>query len=398
MNIDSSIVYSVSQLNNLAKSYLERQCSDILVKGEISSLKKYPSGYVYITIKDISSEINCVIFPDIPNISELEVGYEFNFRGNLSIYAPKGRYQFVIKSFKKNEIGGLWEEYIILKQKLEKEGLFNKEKKKEIPKYPFNVGIISSLEGAVIHDMENVIKRRSDHIKMHISPSRIQGKDAVLDILDSINLFNKQNIVDLIIIARGGGSFEDLNCFNSEKMARGISSSNIPIITAIGHETDFTIADFVSDLRAATPSVAAEIITQSTIDILYSIKDLSNRMYNALSNKIDNYSYQHQSMKNNLKFDNLLIMTDKILDNKRHLDKILLYTIKNKISSLDKEIGQYKKRIQNNNIRTIIRKGFALISNEKGDVVSSVDNVRVNEKISIQLNRGNIGAKVIEKK
>ena len=168
MDINNSIVYSVSQLNNLAKSYLERKCSHILVKGEISSLKKYPSGYVYITIKDINSEINCVMFPDISNINELEVGYEFSFLGDLSIYAPKGRYQFVIKSFKKNEVGSLWEKYIALKQKLEKEGLFKKEHKKEIPTYPFNIGVISSLEGAVIHDIENVFNRRSPHILMHV--------------------------------------------------------------------------------------------------------------------------------------------------------------------------------------------------------------------------------------
>ena len=397
MNIDNSIVYSVSQLNNLAKSYLERQCSDILVKGEISSLKKYPSGYVYITIKDVNSEISCVIFPNIPNISELEVGYEFNFTGTLSIYAPKGRYQFIIKSFKKNEIGSLWEKYITLKQKLDKEGLFKKEQKKEIPKYPFNIGIISSLEGAVIHDMENVFSRRSPHILMHIKPARIQGKDAVADIVEAITHFNNKKFVDLIIIARGGGSFEDLSCFNSEYLARMIFASKIPIVTAIGHETDFTIADFVADLSASTPSVSAEIVTKSTHEILLKMKNLTDRVSDILNNQVENFFYQYQSIKNNLKFDNLLLMIDKILDNKKHLDKILLYTVKNKISFLDTELKQYKKRIQNNDLNSILNKGFALVSDKKGKLISSATNVNLNDKISLKLNDGIIGAKVIEK-
>ncbi len=398
MNIDNSITYSVSQLNNLAKSYLEQKYSSILVKGEISSLKKYPSGFVYITIKDKNSEINCVVYPNVSNISNLEVGYDFTFIGQLSIYAPKGRFQFIIKSFKRNDIGNLWENYVLLKNKLEKEGLFNSHLKKKMPVFPLDIGIISSLEGAVIHDMKNIFERRSPHITLQIYSSKVQGNRADVDIIDGINFFNEKSNVDLIILARGGGSFEDLNCFNSENLARNIASSEIPIVTAIGHETDFTIADFVSDLRASTPSVAAEIITQSTNDILTSINELSERILGSINEKIESLLYQIQNMKNNLKFDNLLIILDKILDNKNYLDQIMNYNLKNKLSFLENEISSNKKRIINNDLNNILKKGFALVSNPDGDIISSINNVKIRDQILIKLNDGKIGAKIIEKK
>ena len=398
MNINNSIAYSVSQLNNLAKSYLEKKYSSILVKGEISSLKKYPSGFIYITLKDKNSEINCVVYPDVSNISKLEVGYDYTFVGYLSIYAPKGRFQFIIKSFKRNDLGSLWENYIFLKKKLEKEGLFNNFHKKRLPAFPFDVGIVSSLEGAVIHDMKNVFKRRSPHIFLHIKPTRVQGNDADIDIVDAINYFNKKNMVDLIIIARGGGSFEDLNCFNSEKLARNISLSDIPIVTAIGHETDFTIADFVSDVRASTPSVAAEIISQSTEDIQINTKNLTDRIISILNDRLESCLYQVKNMNNHLKLDNLLLLIDRILDNKKYLDRMMNYNLKNRFSYLENEIKSNKKRILNNDLNNILNKGFALLSNSKGDIVSSINNVKLRDQILIKLNDGKIGARVIEKK
>ena len=398
MNINNSIAYSVSQLNNLAKSYLEKKYSSILVKGEISSLKKYPSGFIYITLKDKNSEINCVVYPDVSNISKLEVGYDYTFVGYLSIYAPKGRFQFIIKSFKRNDLGSLWENYIFLKKKLEKEGLFNDFHKKRLPVFPFDVGIVSSLEGAVIHDMKNVFKRRSPHIFLHIKPTRVQGNDADIDIVDAINYFNKKNMVDLIIIARGGGSFEDLNCFNSEKLARNIALSDIPIVTAIGHETDFTIADFVSDVRASTPSVAAEIISQSTEDIQINMKNLTDRITSILNDRLESCLYQVKNMNNHLKLDNLLLLIDRILDNKKYLDRMMNYNLKNRLSFLENEIKSNKKRILNNDLNNILNKGFALLSNSKGGIVSSINNVKLRDQILIKLNDGKIGARVIEKK
>ncbi len=398
MNINNSIAYSVSQLNNLAKSYLEKKYSSILVKGEISSLKKYPSGFIYITLKDKNSEINCVVYPDVSNISKLEVGYDYTFVGYLSIYAPKGRFQFIIKSFKRNDLGSLWENYIFLKKKLEKEGLFNNLHKKRLPAFPFDVGIVSSLEGAVIHDMKNVFKRRSPHIFLHIKPTRVQGNDADIDIVDAINYFNKKNMVDLIIIARGGGSFEDLNCFNSEKLARNIALSDIPIVTAIGHETDFTIADFVSDVRASTPSVAAEIISQSTEDIQINMKNLTDRITSILNDRLESCLYQVKNMNNHLKLDNLLLLIDRILDNKKYLDRMMNYNLKNRLSFLENEIKSNKKRILNNDLNNILNKGFALLSNSKGGIVSSINNVKLRDQILIKLNDGKIGARVIEKK
>jgi len=254
------------------------------------------------------------------------------------------------------------------------------------------------LEGAVIHDMKNVFKRRSPHIFLHIKPTRVQGNDADIDIVDAINYFNKKNMVDLIIIARGGGSFEDLNCFNSEKLARNIALSDIPIVTAIGHETDFTIADFVSDVRASTPSVAAEIISQSTEDIQINMKNLTDRITSILNDRIESCLYQVKNMNNHLKLDNLLLLIDRILDNKRYLDRMMNYNLKNRFSFFENEIKSNKKRILNNDLNNILNKGFALLSNSKGGIVSSINNVKLRDQILIKLNDGKIGARVIEKK
>ena len=249
----------------------------------------------------------------------------------------------------------------------------------------------------MIHDIENVFQRRSPHILMHVKPSRVQGADAALDIIRSIACFNKEKFVDLIIIARGGGSFEDLNCFNSESLARAIANSSIPIVTAIGHETDFTIADFVSDLRAATPSVSAEIVSKPTKEILDNIKSYTNEIHYMISQQLEKYFHEYQNMKNNLKFDNLAMMIDRVLDNKRHLETMLLYTINNKISFLDRELKQHKQRMKNNDLKTILTKGFSIVFNKEGNIVSSIDNVELDDEISIKLNKGKIGAKIIEK-
>ncbi len=398
MNIKNSVALSVSQLNNQANYILEKEFSNIIVIGEISSLKRYPSGYIYITIKDSMSELSCVVFPGINNADRLKIGLEANFIGYLSIYKPKGNFQLIIKSFEERQDGLIWKKYIELKNKLDSEGLFDEKYKKDIPRYPFNVGIISSSEGAVIHDMFNVFNADAPHIKLHLLPCRIQGVGSSAQIIKAISFFNNLDIIDVIIIARGGGSFEDLNSFNDEKLARAIFNSNLPIITAIGHETDFTIADFVSDLRASTPSLSAKILSDSSRNALSEVANCRDLIKHSLEKKVDFLSNENKHFKSHLSVDYILEIISRVMNEKKNLDRILSINIKNRLIYLHKMLSQYNKRLDGNKINNILRKGFTLISDKEGNVIQKSKKIKLSDEICINFSDGKVGAKIIEER
>ena len=267
-------IISVSDINNLAKGLLEKDLSNVWIQGEISSFTAHGSGHWYFTIKDKKSSLSCVMFKfENQNVLfEPKVGDELILNGNISIYAPSGRYQFNVKHIEVFGEGALLKAYEELKEKLEKEGLFDQSTKKEIPLLPLSVAVITSETGAVFKDIINVLRRRSPLVQLTLIESKVQGKTADREITKAIRQANVTECFDLIILARGGGSMEDLWCFNMESVAREIYNSRLPIISAIGHETDFTISDFVSDLRAPTPSAAAEIISQFHSNLFEEVK------------------------------------------------------------------------------------------------------------------------------
>ncbi len=392
-----SVVLSVSQLNNQAKYILEKKFSDINVRGEISSLKHYPSGYSYFSIKDEKSEINCVALPNTPEIEKLEVGIEFDFNAVVSIYLPKGKFQLLIKSFKENQGGSIWAKYIDLKKKLQKEGLFENRHKRKIARYPFNIGIISSSEGSVIHDINKVFRRRAPHINLYLKHSKVQGEESVGDIINGIHYFNNDDSLDAILIARGGGSFEDLSCFNNEGLCRQIFDSKIPIVTAIGHETDFTISDFVSDLSASTPSVAAEVLSESSSDLLLDLKNSISLIKNLADNRISFLDNQNNHFKSRLSLDYIEQIISRLFDQKENLDRILNISIENKLSNLERKISSYKKSLDSNNIRNILQKGFGLIKDENNKIISKSKMLSKGQKININFIDGKVEAKIIEK-
>jgi exodeoxyribonuclease VII large subunit len=282
-------IVSVSDVNNLAKGLLEKDLSNVWIQGEISSFTAHGSGHWYFTIKDKKSSLSCVMFKfENQNVLfDPKVGDELILNGNISIYAPSGRYQFNVKHIEVFGEGALLKAFEDLKFKLESEGLFSQNIKKEIPSLPLSVAVITSETGAVFKDIINVLRRRSPFIKLTLIESKVQGKTADKDIAQAIKRANEVNDFELIILARGGGSIEDLWCFNMESVARAISNSQLPIISAVGHETDFTISDFVADLRAPTPSAAAEIISQNHSNLLESFSRnktlIENRFLNLIS-------------------------------------------------------------------------------------------------------------------
>ena len=312
-------IVSVSDINNLAKGLLEKDLSNVWIQGEISSFTAHGSGHWYFTIKDKKSSLSCVMFK-FENQNVLfspQVGDELILNGNISIYAPSGRYQFNVKHIEVFGEGALLKAFEDLKRKLSDEGLFEQERKKDIPQNPLSIGLITSETGAVFRDVINVLKRRSPFVILTLIESQMQGKTADKEICNAIKKANQTSDLDLIILARGGGSIEDLWCFNMESVARSIAESRLPIISAIGHETDFTISDFVADLRAPTPSAAAEIISQNHSNLSNSIIRLQTDLRSLLINKIG-------KLKNDLKNQTSLLRHpgEKLRETSQRLDNL----------------------------------------------------------------------------
>ena len=295
------IIFTVTQINNQINSIIRNHFNTIYVKGEISSFNVYSSGHAYFTLKDKDSEIPCVFFNFFKNNSNQQVSdnSKVTLVADLAMYVNKGKLQLYVKEIHPSGEGELWLEYTKLKNKLEEEGLFNPLYKKNIPFISNKIGIITSSMGSVIRDIINIINRRSPYLDLVFADTIVQGRIASTEIIKSIRKLNSDLSIDLIIIARGGGSIEDLMCFNDENVVREVYASNIPIISAIGHETDFTLCDFVSDLRASTPSEAAEICSADINTLNITINELNQSIYLNVNNileskktKVNDYYYK----------------------------------------------------------------------------------------------------------
>lgn len=280
MNLPFRYILTVSELTQEIKDLLDRTFSDIWVEGEISNLRIPPSGHIYLTLKDDFSQIRAVLFKMQARFLRFrpEDGLFVICHGRIGVYEKRGEYQIILDAIEPKGIGALQLGFLQLKERLEKEGLFDPAHKKPIPMIPRTIGIVTSPTGAVIRDMLHIIDRRFENIHILLYPVQVQGEGASLEIARAIDYFNERMNVDVIIVGRGGGSLEDLWAFNEERVARAIYHSNIPIISAVGHETDYTISDFVADLRAPTPSAAAELVVKDKREIKTTIDYLTNRL------------------------------------------------------------------------------------------------------------------------
>lgn len=281
-------IFSVSNINKYIKMVFDKDpfLSYVAIKGEITNFKAHSSGHLYFTLKDEQSTIKCVMFRSAAqNLNiKLQDGASVIVMGSVSVYDVGGTYQVYVKSITLDGIGELFAKYEELKKKLETEGLFSPVYKKKIPFMPNRVGVITSPTGAVIRDIINVSTRRFSKVNLLLYPASVQGDSVASTVIAGLKHFNATNLVDVIIIARGGGSFEDLFGFNDENLAREIFKSKIPVVSAVGHETDFTICDFVSDLRAPTPSAAAELVYPSEMEIVSKLDTLNLRLKSSVMN------------------------------------------------------------------------------------------------------------------
>lgn len=379
-----------------ANSYIKRILSNdpilynLKVKGEISNLKIHNSGNVYLSLKDEFSKLNCVIFKDNYDKNlELKNGSKIIASGYVSIYERDGLYQLYINSIEIEGLGNLYIEFNKLKEKLINEGLFDEKYKKTIPKIPKSIGVITSETGAVIRDIINIIKRRYPKVSIKLYPVNVQGIKSKFDICEGIRFFNQMQNVDTIILGRGGGSIEELWSFNEEIVAREIFNSKIPIISAVGHETDFTICDFVSDMRAPTPSAAAEIATPSLDDIYFKLENIKSRMNKSLTKIIEMDEYKLKSIfekiNNNLE---LYTLKDKIIQLDNIYDKIS-FEIENNITTKREHLIKSGSILHNLSPLSTIERGYSVVQ-KNGKLINSIKDLKLNESIDITLKDGNL--------
>jgi len=396
--MDNEKLFSVSQVNKYVKLIIENDAflNNISITGEITNFKAHYTGHFYFTLKDETSTIKCVMFKSNASLVDFkpEDGMKVVITGQVNVFERDGVYQIYCKTMKKAGIGELYLAYEKLKKKLESEGFFNEIYKKKIPFLPNRVGVITSKTGAVIRDIINVSTRRYPNVNLLIYPASVQGVNVASSVIQGIKTFNKLNNVDVIIIARGGGSFEDLFGFNDESLAREIFSSNIPIVSAVGHETDFTICDFVSDLRAPTPSAAAELVYPRYLDIVSKISADKNRNVFA----INGYINRKKDYLNRIKAAKIeKVPYDMINNYGLQIDKTI--TLSKNI--IDMKIQRYKNSCMKSvasidalsPLKTLSR-GYSVVQNKDGKVIKSIKDVNKNDELSLTLQDGNIGVVV----
>ena len=310
-------ILTVSELNNTIKSLLEESFDSLLVEGEVADLRRPQSGHTYFTLKDDKSQIRAVFFRPFGRTGgrvnfELEEGLKILCRARLTLYPPRGEYQLVVESVEPLGVGALQKAFEQLKAKLSAEGLFDKRYKKALPFLPGRIGVITSPTGAVIRDILNVSRRRFPATDILIAPVRVQGNDAANDMIQALRRFHAFGQVDVIILARGGGSLEDLASFNDERLAREIFRSDIPVVSAVGHETDFTICDFAADLRAPTPSAAAELVLPDRTELIFKVNMLARRMTAGCLRHLKAEKEHLEGLQERFKDPRLAVVTQKI--------------------------------------------------------------------------------------
>jgi exodeoxyribonuclease VII large subunit len=282
-------ILTVTRLTSLIRGVLEENFEHVWVEGEISNLAMPASGHLYFTLKDAGAQIRCVMFRASARALRFKLrdGMGLVVRGRVSLFEPRGEYQLIVEYLEPQGIGALQLAFNQLKEKLAKEGLFDEKHKKPVPRLPQRIGVVTSATGAAIHDILNVLDRRFANVQVLIRPVKVQGEGAAAEIAEAIRDFNRYGDIDVMIVGRGGGSMEDLWAFNEEAVARAVFHSRIPVISAVGHEVDFTIADFVADLRAPTPSAAAELVVKSKAELVAELDSLAHRLRQSIRHNLD---------------------------------------------------------------------------------------------------------------
>ncbi len=399
--MQNTLVLSVSQLNRYIKMNFDadENLANIFISGEISNFTNhYRTGHLYFTLKDDSAAVRAVMFNSSAKRLKFmpEDGMKVIARGRVSVYEASGQYQLYVDDMQPDGVGALNLAYEQLKEKLQKEGLFSELHKKPLPPYPEKVGVITSPTGAAVRDIINVLGRRFPYAEIVFCPVLVQGEGAHLQLTDAVNLFNSERAADVIIIGRGGGSIEDLWEFNDEGLARAVYNSEIPVISAVGHETDFTICDFVADMRAPTPSAAAELAVPDANELQYALSALKNRMFLNVSSGIAD----RRSRLEYLTSKGALKSPDEMLSNRsQRLDTAfskMLSSYENRIGGKKVEFISAATALSKLDPMSVLMRGFAFVSDKNGKNVCSSQALAKGDKINVRFHDGSAVCEVKE--
>lgn len=396
----SQDLFSVSSLNRYIKLMFDRDFTlkGLRLKGEISNLKKYPSGHVYFSLKDEESTIKAVMFYEYTRFMPptIKDGDEVIITGYVGVYPARGEYQVYAQAMELFGEGALLLELELLKKKLAAEGLFDSSRKRKLVSFPKSVGIISAPNSAALADMKTNLLRRNPLIDVQIFPSLVQGAEAPKSLLEALKKAKESNI-DTLIIGRGGGASEDLSAFNDETLVRAAAEFPVPIISAVGHEIDFTLIDYVADARASTPTGAAELATIDKREIYELLNNREIELDEVITDKISTYSHKLELLKKNSFFVSPKSMYEKTLieigNTSQRLDSFM-----NHLFEIKKEqINSLKKQLKSLSIDNTLQRGFSIIENEQGKIVTDIKDVEINQLVKTRIHGGVLTAKVTNK-
>ena len=391
---------TVSQLNKYISGLMEFDdiLSNVIVKGEISNFKRHSSGHLYFSVKDDDSKISCVMFKSAAYRLDFDPidGMNVIIRGRVSVYEKNGTYQNYVEKMNEDGIGSLYERYNRLLDLLREKGYFDLSRKKKIPFLPKRIAVVTSATGAAVRDLISIMKRRFPGVRILVCPVLVQGDSAPLDIALMIDLINKEELADLIITGRGGGSIEELWAFNERVVAESIFNSHIPVISAVGHETDFTIADFVADIRAATPSAAAEIAVPDIEDVTFAMERYRHILEESLQQRI---SFERQKLKaiSNLSF------FERPFEKIQTLTMSVDYLSEKLIDRMQSQMNQVRAKVDSTAVllnglsyESVLKRGYCVIQKDNEYIHS--DAIQVNDELNIVTHKDIIDVKVIEKR
>jgi len=390
-------VLTVSQLTSRIRDCIYRQFKDVIVEGEVSNSKVYPSGHLYFTLKDDSSSLKAVMFNYQGKYREdlIKDGTAVICKGRIDVYEKRGEYRLLAEDIEVRGLGLLQVKFEALKEKLLREGLFEAARKKPLPFLPRRIGIITSPAGAAIRDMLKIIRGKFENMAVRIYPVRVQGDQACQEVVEGIEYFNDEKDVDVIILGRGGGSLEDLACFNEEAVARAIWASRIPVVSGVGHEIDFTIADFVADVRAPTPTAAADMVVRDKRELSDILGAMRDRLAGLMRNRLESSRLILSRDKSALKEKRAILMRQKM-----YLDE-LFNNLHNSFSALyadkSERLRSCTQRLTDLNPENILRRGYSItVRADTKAVVREANQVSAGEEVSVRLFRGALDC-VVEK-
>jgi exodeoxyribonuclease VII large subunit len=397
----SSGAITVTELNNFIKNLFDssRFLSSVTVKGEISNFTYHRSGHLYFSLKDGESQIKAVMFRSSATKLKFmpESGMKILAHGSVSVYQRDGVYQMYITSMQPDGIGALYLAYEQLKEKLNAEGLFDEAHKKLLPTMPERVGVITSPTGAAVRDIINVIGRRFPLARIYLFPALVQGEGAEEDLIRGIDYLDNSGLVDVIIIGRGGGSAEDLWCFNDESLAMAIAESEIPVISAVGHETDFTICDFVADMRAPTPSAAAELAFFDAGEVKQAVSYLGKRCDALIMSKLTERASRLEVLARDIRLSSPeSVLNDKSVMLERACERINSLVL-DKLAQRQGDLRVLCTRLEGVNPLSVLSRGYSVVEGESGEIISRVDDAEIGQAITVRLSDGSIRATVTEK-